>query len=395
MHTLTKQLHGIYTPSSSEADPNEVNKAPNPLRTRNTDPNFKSLPGLTEADVTHAFCNIDGDLNGFLSAEEIRRVLERLGIENESDEVIDEMIRMADPDGMGQVSLEGFLNLLQTPCMVGEMKTHNVTSRNKKKIKKGGGLRAIDCMGQGAHGSRIQQIAAKDKPEEEEEELDEDELDRRRILEAVNYMQAASQTRVLTISENQPKLYKSRGRQRQIKLAKDKEEGVVKLSVLTKIMSLFHEMDADGSGAIDYLEFCKVLQKDPSPLVEQLFNMFDTDQSGQIEEREFIIGLSSYVNLTMEERAKFSFLMIDRDGSGFIEKDELITILKANFISKSAISDEIVELKAAKILASVGLPPTGRLDYTSFIQVVSHTPGLLFPAHALMDKLDNIGRVNN
>lgn len=390
MQALTK-LHDIFTPSDSEADdPNVVNKPPNPLLTRNTDPNFRSLPGLTEGDVTQAFCNIDGDLNGFLSAEEIRTVLEKLGIENESDEVIDEMIRMADPDGMGQVSLEGFIKLLQIPCMVGQMKTHNVTSRNKKKIKKGGGLKASDCMGQGAHLSRIQSIAAKEKPEEEEEELDEDELDRRRILDAVNFMQTASQTRLLTISENQPKLYKSRGRSRQIKLAKDKEEGIVKLSALTKIMGLFHEMDADGSGAIDYLEFCKVLQMDPNPMVEQLFNMFDSDGSGQIEEREFIVGLSSYVNLSMEERAKFSFLMIDKDGSGFIEKDELITILKANFISKSAISEEVVELKATKILASVGLPPTGRLDYTSFLQVVSHTPGLLFPAHALMDKLEKI-----
>ena len=48
--------------------------------------------------------------NGFVAAAEIRFVLDALG-ENVTDEEIDEMVRMIDADGDGQVNFTEFYNM--------------------------------------------------------------------------------------------------------------------------------------------------------------------------------------------------------------------------------------------------------------------------------------------
>lgn len=48
--------------------------------------------------------------NGFIAAAEIRFVLDALG-ENVTDEEIDEMIRLIDQDGDGQVNFKEFFNM--------------------------------------------------------------------------------------------------------------------------------------------------------------------------------------------------------------------------------------------------------------------------------------------
>ncbi len=39
-------------------------------------------------------------------------------------------------------------------------------------------------------------------------------------------------------------------------------------------------IDKDHSGKIDYTEFCEIMQVDPSPQCEKLFQMFDKDKAG-------------------------------------------------------------------------------------------------------------------
>ena len=41
-----------------------------------------------------------------------------------------------------------------------------------------------------------------------------------------------------------------------------------------------------GSGLIDYTEFCEVLQVDPSPQCEGVFQLYDYEKTGQIDARE-------------------------------------------------------------------------------------------------------------
>lgn len=65
---------------------------------------------FTDAEIKDAFFTFDMTGNGFVGASEIRFVLDALG-ENVTDEEIDEMIRMIDMDGDGQVNYKEFYKM--------------------------------------------------------------------------------------------------------------------------------------------------------------------------------------------------------------------------------------------------------------------------------------------
>ena len=68
------------------------------------------------------------------------------------------------------------------------------------------------------------------------------------------------------------------------------------------------------AGMIDYTEFCEVLQVDPSPQGERLFQLFDYEKSGQIDVREFMIALSNFTGAGKDDKLKFAFMIFDEDG---------------------------------------------------------------------------------
>ena len=65
---------------------------------------------FTDAEIKDAFFTFDVSGNGFVAAAEIRFVLDALG-ENVTDEEIDEMVRMIDMDGDGQVNFKEFYKM--------------------------------------------------------------------------------------------------------------------------------------------------------------------------------------------------------------------------------------------------------------------------------------------
>lgn len=62
----------------------------------------------SEEEVREAFKVFDKDCNGFISASDLKQVMNNLG-EKLTDEDINEMIKEADHDGDGQVNYEGRL----------------------------------------------------------------------------------------------------------------------------------------------------------------------------------------------------------------------------------------------------------------------------------------------
>ncbi|ETV66570.1 hypothetical protein, variant 1 [Aphanomyces astaci] len=62
-------------------------------------------------------------------------------------------------------------------------------------------------------------------------------------------------------------------------------------------------------------------------LVQRLYGVFDQDLNGSIDFREFIIGINSLVQGTLEQKLDSLFKMYDKDGSGTISISELVLIL--------------------------------------------------------------------
>merc|ERR1719331_1959881 len=89
-------------------------------------------------------------------------------------------------------------------------------------------------------------------------------------------------------------------------------------------------------------------------------------------------------------------MMFDEDGSGFIERPELVRILKSTFrtdpataggdpndpVKKQMEQQQQVDLetRATAILTDLGLPAHGAMSYDKFMELAKTQPNLLYPA---------------
>ncbi|XP_070538783.1 calmodulin-like isoform X2 [Ptychodera flava] len=64
-----------------------------------------------DEDLVEAFQVFDRDGNGFISAQELRHVMHKLG-ENMTDQEVEDMIREADTDGDGQINYQEFVAMM-------------------------------------------------------------------------------------------------------------------------------------------------------------------------------------------------------------------------------------------------------------------------------------------
>jgi serine/threonine-protein phosphatase 2B regulatory subunit len=290
------------------------------------DPNGK----FTDEEIKEAFEAFDLDHNNFVGAAELRHVLVNIG-EQCTDEEVDEMIRMVDKDGDGQVAFDEFYEMVTggkkcPPSLLGG-------------APGAGGGAPPPGMGGG-----VRPAADGASP----------------VIQQRNARKNA--------------------------LDEFARENNIKPESIKKAFKRFQAIDKDHSGMVDYTEFCEIMQVDPAPAVENLFQMFDKDKSGQIDIREFMIGLSNFTGAGKEEKLKFAFMVFDEDGNGVITKQELIKILKANHMASQ---DKEVMRKAETIMAQADKDGDGVISFDEFVIVSKKFPNILFPAYSLGTKLPN------
>ena len=63
-------------------------------------------------------------------------------------------------------------------------------------------------------------------------------------------------------------------------------------------------------------------------IVLRLFDAFDTDNSGTIDFKQFVVGLNRTSRGSKRDKIELAFSIYDVDGSGRIYKDEFIEIFK-------------------------------------------------------------------
>jgi serine/threonine-protein phosphatase 2B regulatory subunit len=243
---------------------------------------------FTDEEVYEAFRAFDLDKNNFIGAAEIRHILINIG-EQVTDEEVDEMIRMVDSDGDGQVSWDEFYGL--------------VTGGKTPPAGLGAEVRG------GASGAKG---GAPPPPSGQN------------VVQARNKKKNA--------------------------LEDFAKENNLKPESIKKAYKRFQATDKDKSGLVDYTEFCEVLQVDPSPQCEAVFQLYDYDKTGQIDAREFLIAVSNFTGAGKEDKLKFSFMCFDDEGNGVITKAELLKVLKANHMASH---DAEVARKADTIMAQV------------------------------------------
>lgn len=143
------------------------------------------------------------------------------------------------------------------------------------------------------------------------------------------------------------------------------------------LKAMFTNMDTDNSGTITFEELKSGLARLGSRLTEtevkQLMEAADVDGNGSIDYIEFISATMHRHKLERDDHLHKAFQYFDKDGSGYITKDELEAAMKEH-----AIGDEA---NIKEIIAEVDKDNDGRIDYDEFCTMMrskSQRPGKLF-----------------
>jgi len=86
-------------------------------------------------------------------------------------------------------------------------------------------------------------------------------------------------------------------------------------------------MDDDGSHSLSEFEFAKACRDFKTGISEEnvpiLFNMFDTNRDGTLSIDEFIMAVRGDLNERRLEMVKKAFNVIDKDGSGILDINDI------------------------------------------------------------------------
>ncbi|TKY57294.1 Calcium-dependent protein kinase 9 [Spatholobus suberectus] len=128
------------------------------------------------------------------------------------------------------------------------------------------------------------------------------------------------------------------------------------------LKAMFTNMDTDNSGTITYEELRAGLQRLGSKLTEaevrQLMDAADVDGDGTIDYIEFITATMHRHRLERDEHLFKAFQYFDKDGSGYITRDELETAMKEYGMGDEATIREII--------SEVDTDNDGRINYEEF-----------------------------
>ncbi|CAM8903666.1 unnamed protein product [Rhodiola kirilowii] len=128
------------------------------------------------------------------------------------------------------------------------------------------------------------------------------------------------------------------------------------------LKSMFANMDTDNSGTITYEELKMGLTQLGSKLseveVKQLMEAADADGNGSIDYIEFITATMHRHELERDEHLYTAFQHFDKDGSGYITRDELEIAMQDYGISDGATIKEIID--------EVDADNDGRINYEEF-----------------------------
>lgn len=67
---------------------------------------------------------------------------------------------------------------------------------------------------------------------------------------------------------------------------------------------------------------------DPA-LLDRIFDVLDKGETGSVDFREFVVGLSAFSRGSIKDRLEFSWKLYDLKGNQQISKEEMLTVLRA------------------------------------------------------------------
>ncbi|OLY85483.1 Calcineurin subunit B [Smittium mucronatum] len=134
----------------------------------------------------------------------------------------------------------------------------------------------------------------------------------------------------------------------------------------------FSKIDKDCSGAIDKDEFLSIPQLSNNPLAHRLIEIFDKDNSGEVDFKEFITCLSAFSNKGNKlDKLRFAFMVYDIDRDGYISNGELFIVLK--MMVGSNLTPTQLQQIVDKTIIEADLDGDGKISFDEFSNFVART----------------------
>mmetsp|Transcript_22489 Transcript_22489/g.19442 ORF Transcript_22489/g.19442 Transcript_22489/m.19442 type:complete len:119 (+) Transcript_22489:979-1335(+) len=105
--------------------------------------------------------------------------------------------------------------------------------------------------------------------------------------------------------------------------------------------------------------------------ISELFHSLDVEKQGQIDFRDFICALSILKSDNFEDKLQLAFTAYDIDKNGFIDKNEMFQLLKTSAKSRGLITSNNEISKAVDdVFNIVDKNGDGQLSYTEFREAI-------------------------
>eukprot|EP00945_MAST-04E_sp_MAST-4E-sp1_P005999 g5999.t1 len=334
-----EELGGDTKPGTAASEQRAAEEA-GPEEEKPTRPPGSSME-FTDQEIKDAFHFLDLDKNGFIGAAEIRHILICMG-ELITDEEVDEMIRMVDTDGDGQVSFAEFFLLVVHP-------DPGAPDFNPEKLK---------------------DMAAPPPPEGSS-----------KVQVAEAKMSAAERGKLMALKQQKKKL-----------LGQFAEENRVRASFIRETYDRWRKVCREskelGDDEVTFDEWIRCCRVEPTGENKELFHLYDAADGtaeGKIDMREFLLGINNFSGESRDHKVTFTFKLYDEDNNGFLTEEELVKILRATHM---ATDDKQVLKKAKTILRQVDKDGDGKVSREEFAVVAQKFPNILFPRMGPMKKAE-------
>ena len=113
-------------------------------------------------------------------------------------------------------------------------------------------------------------------------------------------------------------------------------------------------------------------------LTGNMFDAMDRNQSGTIDFKELLGGLSTALRGEPEQRLDFYFSLYDMNGSGSIDDDEIYRLLERGHSSASSMNADTTKTMLEQHgLAELDADGDGHISHDEFIQGIQKKPELM------------------
>lgn len=298
------------------------------------------IPGLQarpyhDDELQVAFEIIDLDRHGEIGATDLRRALQLCGEPEPTDAEVQEMIRLMDPDGSGSIAYDEFRRYFVEPPPL---------------------FRNFDLHRRGGEAAEEEEVVP------ELPALDDGDA-------TPSAIRLESRKKKFTIKEQ------SEGDPRAPCVKVLAKHGITP-EFIRDVYQTFVEIDTKETGFMSFEAFCKVFSQKPSEKMREVFDAFDAEREGELDLRQFVIGLSTFAKTNLETKVRFAFMMYDEEQDGSVSREELSEMLRGMApYMRSAHRD--AHLK--RIYALHNLHPNSRVSFDELMDYMMENQDLILP----------------